>query len=376
MRSRLELTGMGSGPEGETVILAFPGRSHPTLLSPPCIPGKAARPMARPTIQPTLGIPDVDPDRRDAAPWALHELPGNLDLVAAEAWCRRVAESHYENFTVASRIVPARLRQDLANVYAYARWSDDLADEAPSPAAAAEALAAWRRGLENCFAGRPDHPVYVALADTVGRTGLGIEPFAHLLDAFDEDRRFDALGTTVRYRTRDDLVAYCRRSADPVGRIVLGLEGCREPELVAMSDRICTGLQLVNFWQDVRRDRRAGRVYLPADDLARHGVEEAALDAPVGNPAFKALIRDEVDWARSLFDSGAPLVRRAPRSLRAAIGMFLAGGRAVADSIEAIGFDTLRARPSLGRLQKSRLAARAALSVAWGTVADTFRGGR
>jgi len=132
----------------------------------------------------------------------------------------------------------------------------------------------------------------------------------------------------------------------------------------------------VNFWQDVRRDRRAGRVYLPAEDLARHGVEESTLDEPAGTSAFKALIRDEVDWARGLFDAGAPLARRAPRSLRAAIGMFLAGGRAVADAIQAIGFDTLRARPSLGRLQKSRLAARAALSVAWGTLADTFRGGR
>ena len=332
--------------------------------------------MVRRTIQPTLGVRDTDPDSRDATPWALHELPGDLDLATAETWCRQIAESHYENFTVASRIVPARLRQDLANVYAYARWSDDLADEASSPAAAEEALVAWRRRLEFCFAGRPDHPVFVALADTVRRTGLGIEPFAHLLDAFDEDQRFDARGATVRYATRDDLVAYCRRSADPVGRIVLGLEGCRDPELVAMSDRICTGLQLVNFWQDVRRDRRAGRVYLPADDLARYGVEEAALDAPVGSPAFKALIRDEVEWARSLFDSGAPLARRAPRSLRAAIGMFLAGGRAVAEAIEANGFDTLRARPSLGRLQSSRLAARAVLSVAWGTLADMFRGGR
>ena len=376
MRSRLELAGAGGQAEGEPDILAFRRQRHPWLLFMPCTPERTVHAMARPTLQPTDGLPGADPDTRDPTPWALHEVPRDLDLAAAEVWCRQVAESHYENFTVASRIVPARLRQDLANVYAYARWSDDLADEAASPAAAEEALIAWRRRLEACFAGRPDHPVFVALADTVRRTGLGIEPFAHLLDAFDEDQRFDARGATVRYGTREDLVVYCRRSADPVGRIVLGLEGCRDPELVAMSDRICTGLQLVNFWQDVRRDRRAGRVYLPAEDLRRHGVAESALDEPAGTSAFKALIRDEVDWARGLFDAGAPLARRAPRSLRAAIGMFLAGGRAVADSIEAIGFDTLRARPSLGRLQKSRLAARAAFSVAWGTLADTFRGGR
>ena len=332
--------------------------------------------MARAKTQPSIHAPLADPRRRDATAWALHEVPRDLDRAAAEAWCRQVAESHYENFTVASRIVPPRLRQDLANVYAYARWSDDLADEAASPAAAAEALGAWRRGLEACFAGHPDHPVFVALAGTAERTGVGIEPFAHLLDAFDEDRRFDADGVTVRYRTRDALVGYCRRSADPVGRIVLGLERCRDPGLVAMSDEICTGLQLVNFWQDVRRDRIAGRVYLPAEDLRCHGVDEAALDAPSGSDAFKALIRDEVAWARSLFDQGAPLVTRAPRSLRGAIGMFLAGGRAVADAIEAIGFDTLRIRPSLGRWQKARLAARAATTVAWWTVADAFRGGR
>jgi len=287
-----------------------------------------------------------------------------------------VAESHYENFTVASRIVPPRLRQDLANVYAFARWSDDLADEAASPAAAEEALRAWRHRLEACFAGRPDHPVFVALADTVRRTGVGIGPFAHLLDAFDEDRRFDAAGATVRYGTRDELVAYCRRSADPVGRIVLALDGCHDPELVAMSDRICTGLQLVNFWQDVRRDRLAGRVYLPAEDLRRFGVAESCLDASAGTPPFLALIRNEVGWARSLFDAGAPLTRLAPRSLRGAIGMFLAGGRAVADAIEAVGFDTLRTRPSLGRWQKTRLAARAAWTVAGGAVADMIRGKR
>lgn len=332
--------------------------------------------MARPATPPTSARTAADLSGRDATAWELHAVPTDLDRAAAEAWCLRVAGSHYENFTVVSRIVPARLRQDLANVYAYARWSDDLADEAPSPAAAAEALAEWRRRLEGCFAGRPDHPVFVALAGTVERTGLGIEPFADLLDAFDEDRRNDARGLTVRYRTREALVDYCRRSADPVGRIVLGLERCRDSELVAMSDRICTGLQLVNFWQDVKRDRIAGRVYIPADDLQRHGLDEAALDEASGSEAFKELIRDEVAWARSLFDGGAPLVSLAPRSLRGAIGMFLAGGRAVADSIERIGFDTLRVRPTLGRWCKARLAARAAASVARRTVTDLLRGER
>lgn len=304
-----------------------------------------------------MSVQPAQPARRDPTAWRLAPVPTTGDLAAAEAFCRDVASRHYENFTVATRLVPPRLRQHLANVYAYARWSDDLADEAASPAEAARDLAAWRQGLEDCFAGRPGHPVYVALAETVRKTGLTIEPFAHLLDAFEEDRSFDAVRTAVRYADRDSLVAYCRRSADPVGRIVLALEGCRDAALVAMSDSICTGLQLVNFWQDVRRDRLAGRVYLPRDDMRRHGVTEAMLDAPTAAPPLKELLRAEMAWARECFDTGAPLVGVAPPVLRPAIEMFLAGGRAVADAIERAGFDTLSRRPTVGKWTKLRLAA-------------------
>jgi len=314
----------------------------------------------------------ADPTVRDPTPWELAGDPVGGDVAAAEAWCRRVAASHYENFTVASRLVPAPLRQDLANVYAFARWADDLADESPSPAAAAAALEAWRGRLHACFAGRPDHPVFVALAATVRRHGLDIEPFERLLDAFEEDAAHDAAGRTVRYRTRDDLLAYCRRSADPVGQIVLALAGCRDPAAVRLSDHICSGLQLVNFWQDVRRDRAAGRVYLPADDLARHGVAEADLDGTAGDERYRALVRDEVAWARSLFDSGAPLARVAPPAVRTAVGLFLAGGRALADSIEAASYDTLAVRPTVGRWRKATLAARALAGMA----RDAVRGAR
>ena len=297
--------------------------------------------------------------RRDPTAWHLAPVPPSGDLAAAEAFCRDVASRHYENFTVATRLVPRRLRQHLANIYAYARWSDDLVDEAASPAEAARDLAAWRHGLEACFAGRPGHPVYVALAETVRQTGLTIEPFAHLLDAFEEDRAFDAAGVAVRYADRDELAAYCRRSADPVGRIVLALEGCRDASALAMSDCICTGLQLVNFWQDVRRDRLAGRVYLPRDDMRRHGVTEAMLDAQRAAPPLRELLREEVAWAREQFDAGEPLAGVAPPVLRPAIGMFLAGGRAVADAIERAGYDTLVCRPTVGKWTKLRLATRA-----------------
>jgi squalene synthase HpnC len=310
------------------------------------------------TARPSAPCPASAPAPMQA-PTQTQTLSPTPPLAEAEAFCRALATSHYENFTVATRLVPPRLRQHLANVYAFARWSDDLADEAESPAVAAGAIADWRRQLQECFAGRATHPVFVALADTVRRTGLTIEPFEDLLDAFEEDRAFDEAGVACRYASRNDVLAYCRRSADPVGRIVLGLEGCRDSALVVMSDAICTGLQLVNFWQDVRRDRLAGRVYLPRDDMRRHGVDESMLDAPAASAALRNLLRDEVAWARGCFDEGAPLVGLAPRVLRPAIGLFLAGGRSIADAIERAGYDTLTARPVVGRLRKLQLAARA-----------------
>lgn len=304
---------------------------------------------------------------RDPTAWQLAGVPRGVALPEAEAFCRRIARRHYENFTVATRLVPPHLRQHLANVYAFARWSDDLADEPPSLPAAASAggdarlaaLAQWRRLLEDCFAGRPDHPVFIALADTVRCTGVTMEPFADLLDAFEEDVRFDLAGVRVRYEDREAVARYCCRSADPVGRIVLALEGCRDATLVACSDAICTGLQLVNFWQDLRRDRLAGRVYLPRSDMERHGVSEAMLDEPVAAPPLRALVATEVAWARERFDRGAPLVDAAPPALRPAIGLFLAGGRAVASAIERADHDTLVRRPVVGRWTKARLAARA-----------------
>jgi squalene synthase HpnC len=302
---------------------------------------------------------------RDSTAWRLADVPAGGDLAEAEEFCRAVASRHYENFTVATRLVPPRLRQDLANVYAYARWSDDLADEAASVDEARAGLAAWRRELDECFAGRPRHPVFIALAATVRRASLDRQPFADLLDAFEQDQ------FKTRYATRDELTDYCRRSADPVGRIVLALEGCRDPELVAMSDSICTGLQLVNFWQDVRRDRLAGRVYLPAADMTAHGVAETMLDLPTAPEPLRRLLADEVAWARECFAAGDPLVRLAPRVLRPAIRMFLDGGRAVADAIERAGFDTLARRPVVGAWRKLRLAGRA-----WWGMLLAGRGGR
>jgi squalene synthase HpnC len=199
--------------------------------------------------------------------------------------------------------------------------------------------------------------VFVALADTAGRTGLAIEPFADLLDAFEQDQ------WKTCFATRAELLDYCHRSANPVGRIVLGLEGCRDPKLLELSDAICTGLQLVNFWQDLKRDRLAGRVYLPAEDMRRHGVDEAMLDDDSAPQALRNLVADEVAWARECFDRGAPLAELGPPALRPAIGMFLGGGRAIASAIELHGYDTLARRPVVGKATKFALAARAWLGL-------------
>ncbi len=306
--------------------------------------------------------------QRDPTAWQLARLPGNLDLLSAEVFCRQVAAAHYENFTVATRLVPSALRQDLANVYTFARWSDDLADESEGDATVA--LSEWRSGLDSCFAGTPTHPVFVALSETVRRHGLSLDPFADLIDAFIQDQ------TVTRYESRDQLLDYCRRSADPVGRIVLGLAHCRAAEEIRLSDSICTGLQLVNFWQDVRRDYYGGRIYIPAEDMRRHGVSEEMLNASSASPEFLSLITDEVAWAEQCFDDGQTLVETAPFVLRPAIQLFLEGGRGVAQAIRRAGFDTLATRPVLQKRAKMNLAFRAAVHLMTIRLRHVFQGTR
>lgn len=308
------------------------------------------------------------PTTRDAAAWTLVQAsdghageigsdargPAGLPaLREAHSFCRQIACGHYENFSVISWLVPRPLRQDFANVYAFARWSDDLADESESPESAGKALASWQHQFDACCRDEACHPILVALADTMQRHQLSPAPFHDLLDAFSQDQR------TVRYETREELLDYCRRSANPVGRIVLALGGCHDPQRQAESDAICSGLQLVNFWQDIRRDRLAGRVYLPVEDMHRHRVSEADLDAPQASPALRKLIADEVAWAESFFAAGEPLLQRAPPLLRPAIAAFAGGGRAVAAAIRRAGYDTLTRRPVVSKARKFFLAARA-----------------
>ncbi|MBT6053853.1 MAG: squalene synthase HpnC [Planctomycetaceae bacterium] len=304
--------------------------------------------------------------QRDPAAWQLARLPVDLELSSAEMFCRQVAAAHYENFTVATRLVPSDLRQDLANVYTFARWSDDLADESEGDATVA--LSEWACGLDACFAGTPTHPVFVALSETVRRHSLSLNPFADLIDAFIQDQ------TVTRYESRDQLLEYCRRSADPVGRIVLGLAHCKGDEEIRLSDSICTGLQLVNFWQDVRRDYLGGRIYIPAEDMRRHGVTEDMLNASSASQEFISLLTDEVEWAEQWFGNGQSLVKTAPSVLRPAIQLFLEGGRGVAQAIRRAGFDTLTKRPVLKKRAKMNLAFRAAVHMVTIRVRHIFQG--
>jgi len=270
----------------------------------------------------------------------------------ARRYTERIARTHYENFTVVSWFLPRELRQDMFNVYAYCRWSDDLGDEIADPVLAAQALAWWRRELEACYRGEPRHPVFVALWETVRRFEIPPEPFHHLLDAFVQDQ------TVKRFPTYADVERYCTRSANPVGRLVLYLFGLRDPERQALSDATCTALQLANFWQDVTVDWEKGRVYLPLEDLDRFGVREEQIAGREFDAAFRELMRFEVERARGLFARGLPLVRMVPRRLRLDLELFTRGGQRVLDLIERQDYNVLARRPALRRLQKAGLIAR------------------
>jgi squalene synthase HpnC len=274
-------------------------------------------------------------------------------LPEARAYCRRLAESHYENFHVASWFLPPALRPHFHALYAYCRISDDLADEVGDPAQATALLALWRRELDACYDGRARHPVFVALADTIRSCSIPKEPFADLLTAFEQDQ------VVTRYPTRAELLGYCRHSADPVGRLVLYACGYADRDRFRLSDATCTALQLANFWQDVAGDYARGRIYLPQDAMARHGVAEADIAAGRATPAFRTLLQSEVAYARGLFETGLPLAGGIRGRLALDLELFSRGGLAILRAIERRDFDVLSARPALSRWDKLGLLLRA-----------------
>ena len=285
--------------------------------------------------------------------YAIPEHPPSL--AEAREYCRRLARSHYENFSVASWFLPKRLRQHFFNVYSYCRISDDLGDEVGDGAASLQLLGEWETELNACYDGYPRHPVFVALAETVRKFEIPKHEFADLLTAFRQDQHI------TRYETFNDLLAYCRYSANPVGHLVLYLCGYQDPERQMLSDYTCTALQLANFWQDVSADFAKGRIYLPVEDLRRFGVSEAILGTTENIADFREMLKFEVTRAREWFAQGLPLIGRVDRELTTDIELFSRGGQEILNAIERQHYAVLGSRPSISKSRKLALVGRATI---------------
>jgi squalene synthase HpnC len=276
-------------------------------------------------------------------------------LAEAREYCRRLATSHYENFSVATWFLPKHLHQHFYAIYAYCRISDDLGDEVGDSNTSLRLLDAWEVELNSCYEGRPKHPVFVALAQTVRECDIPKKPFADLLVAFRQDQ------SVTRYETFDQLLGYCLNSANPVGRLVLYVCGYRDPELQRLSDYTCTALQLANFWQDVIVDYQKGRMYLPLADLRRFTVTEQHIAERRFDDNFRELMRYEVSLARDWFALGLPLASRVDKSLAIDIELFTRGGQEILQAIERQDFNVLKSRPAISRSRKLALVLGAAV---------------
>jgi len=297
---------------------------------------------------------------------AAYAIPANAPTLAeAHEYCARLARTHYENFSVATWFLPRRLRQHFFNVYAYCRISDDLGDEVGDTAAALELLDQWQSELDACYEGAPKHPVFVALGETVRQFNIPKHEFSDLLIAFRQDQ------TVTRFDTFNDVLAYCRYSANPVGHLVLYLCGYRDAERQQLSDFTCTGLQLANFWQDVSVDYAKGRIYLPLENLRRFGVTEDDIARQQNTDVFCAMMKFEVERARDWFRQGLPLIGKVDRELAIDLELFSRGGQEILRAIERQAYAVLGNRPAISKSRKLELVARAVLGKLLGV-----RGGR
>ena len=293
-----------------------------------------------------------------AAPPAAAGAGSPMPLAAAYAYCRQMARSHYENFTVGSMLLPRAMRPHIYALYAYCRAVDDLGDEAVPEIGATETdtaayrlalLDGWQGELESCYGGAPQHPVMIALQHTIQTFDLPPEPLIKLIAANRIDQQVQ------RYPTYADLLHYCDHSANPVGRLFLALFGYRDAARQALSDATCTALQLTNFWQDVARDYQKGRIYIPQEDLANFGYSDADLAAGRVNPAFRRLMAFEVARTRDLLRQGAALPDTLAGRVKLDVALFTRGGLAVLAAIARRDYDVLTARPTLSRGRKAAL---------------------
>ncbi|MBZ5695324.1 MAG: squalene synthase HpnC [Acidobacteriia bacterium] len=291
---------------------------------------------------------------------ARHLPPEGCSAEEAQRYTRWLATHHYENFGVVSWLLPRHLHQHFYNVYAYCRWSDDLGDEVPDRDRALHLLDKWEEEFSLIYEpGRaPAHPVLIALGETIRAKDIPAQPFRDLLRAFRQDQ------VVHRYKSWDEVLDYCVYSANPVGRLVLYVCGYRDEGRQRLSDYTCTALQLANFWQDVSRDLEKGRIYIPLDALAAHGLTEADIVARRFDSRYVALMKSLIARTRQLFDSGLPLAQRVDGALRIDIELFSRGGMAILDAIEAAGYNTLEHRPALTKWAKLKLLSRALVSKA------------
>jgi squalene synthase HpnC len=274
-------------------------------------------------------------------------------LTEAREYCRYVTRTHYENFTVASWLLPKPLVPHFEAVYAFCRWSDDLGDETGGGTKALALLDWWRADLDEMFHGRPWHPVMVALRETIREFEIPQRHFFALLEAFVQDQ------IVKEYESFERLLQYCQSSANPVGRIVLHLFECHDDERGTLSDAICTGLQLANFWQDVRRDWEIGRIYVPVLDRRKFQVTMADWTAMNFTPQVRELLAFQVARTHEFFDRGEPLLDQLPRRAKSDVRLFLEGGRAILHAIERQGYNVFASRPKVSKFKKLRLFGRA-----------------
>jgi squalene synthase HpnC len=309
------------------------------------------------------GLQQKERNSVEALESAWHKLPAQYrmpkqtpTLAEAQAYCRELAKSHYENFHVATWFLPKRLRPHFQSIYAYCRISDDLGDEVGDTQQSLALLDFWNNELDACYQGVMRHPVFVALAETIRVCNIPKTPFADLLVAFRQDQ------TVTRYRTMDDVFGYCRNSANPVGHLVLYVCGYREPDLFTLSDSICTALQLANFWQDVREDYLRQRIYLPLEDMQRFGATEEQIRDRRFSPEFRNLMKHEVAFAQKLFEAGAPLLHRVDKEIAVDIALFSRGGQEILRAIRKQNYNVLRSRPVISKPRKAALLLRAFLA--------------
>jgi squalene synthase HpnC len=267
----------------------------------------------------------------------------------AEHYTRWLATHHYENFHVVSFLLPKHLHQDFYNVYSYCRWADDLGDEMGDTQESLRLLSWWSCELDRMYAGETQHPVFVALQETVGKFGIPKQPFADLIRAFIQDQ------TVTRYQDWAGVIDYCVYSANPVGRLVLYLCGYSDAERQRLSDATCTGLQLANFWQDVTVDQLKDRVYLPLDLLARNNYTVEEMFAHKFDGRFREVMREAVQYARGYFLTGLPLARQVNKRLSVDLELFSRGGMCILDKIAKMDYNVLSERPKISKAERARL---------------------